>query len=371
MSQIIDLPDGTKGEFPDDMSSSDIEAVLQKQYPKAPEPPEPTLADKAKDVAGDYVAGAKAAQNALFMGAAPNITAAGNYAWKGIQNMLGQPHQDLNYHNEVEQAKQNLDTSSAEHPVSSAIGSVIGAAGPALASGGGTIPAQVGKNALIGAVEGANAAPADANLGEVAARAGEGAALGGVTSGSVLGAAKGINAGMKSLGEKGLAEIKDEVIAGQGGAIPSLTPKSNPSPMFVSAIDNFIKDTQPSVMSKVKEGFTQGIKEGTKYITPTVGLGMMSGNLATIPAIATAVGGAGLVGAAEGATKGGYQLLKNKAIRDTLIPSKGLTGETSGASFNQLMQLINNARQNGTPDEATDYSLSQSSPEYRDLKKSD
>jgi len=33
MAKIVDLPDGTKGEFPDSMSDAAIEGVLQKQFP--------------------------------------------------------------------------------------------------------------------------------------------------------------------------------------------------------------------------------------------------------------------------------------------------------------------------------------------------
>jgi hypothetical protein len=94
---------------------------------------------------------------------------------------------------------------------------------------------------------------------------------------------------------------------------------------------------------------------------------------ATLPAALTALGGTAAAGAVGGLATGGYKALNrlgaHAALETYLNPeASSLTGDVAAPAFSQIMNYIDQKRQEGMPDEAIDHVLNQTSQDYRNMK---
>jgi hypothetical protein len=408
MAQLIDLPDGTTGEFPDNMSSSDIEAVLQKQYPTPPSGP--TTGDKALGAGNtaleQYGSGAT-------LGVAPYLSAAGSYAAQALT-----PGMKADWSGTLASIKQSEAQHAAEHPVAATVGNVAGSILPLALTGGESLPAVIAKNAGAGAIQGA--AGAD-SLADVPAAAGIGAVAGGAGAGVVGGAAKVIGSGVKSMARDQLAkdivspdtvsrataataprdvkvmyehlkpgEYKGDQPPPTFAALMSNVLKSpdsvdskeaiqNAGPAF-STITDFLKQAQPSVAGRVMSGAAIGAGGGASAVGYNA---IVNGKFDPTQA-AELIGGGAMLGATRGAGTYATQAAKNAAVQSVIKPSATAAGTTignvAGRGFSNVADYLHKTniantiqqdQQDGMPPEATDYKLQQTNADYRKMKQGD
>jgi hypothetical protein len=409
MAQLIDLPDGTTGEFPDNMSSSDIEAVLQKQYPTPPSGP--TTGDKAlgagKQLLNDTNATVQSLTNGALLGTAPYVTAGGNYAWNHIKNAIsGQPQTD--YADEVANAKHGLADVQSKAPAASSVSELVGSMAPAALTGGASLPEVMAKNAVTGAIQGAASAdtPQDALKG-----AGIGGLAGAVGAGVVGGAAKVIGGGVKSMAREQLAKdivSPDTVSRATSSVAPSdikaLYTGLGDAPAFAESMSSALKDTNVARRSANMEGAGpafQAVTDFLKQAQPSVvsraltgagigaagGAGAVGYNAATTGTFdptkaAELVGGGALLGASRGVAEYAKHAAGNAAIHSVLNPASEQAagtaiGNVAGRGFSSIADYLHKTniantiqqdQQDGTPPEATDYKLQQTNADYRKMK---
>lgn len=182
--QIIELPDGTEAEFPDDMTEEQIVSVIQKEFSSQPQ----------------FSAG-QAAQmgvgQGLTLGFADELKAAGI---AGMEALQGRGEFRPTYEQMRDVYREEQAAAQQQHPVAYGVGEVAGVLPAAVA----TAPmGLVGGSAAIGGAMGAGEAK---ELSDIPAEAAKGAAMGALMGGVVKAAAPVV--------QKGLEGVSKSVLGG-------------------------------------------------------------------------------------------------------------------------------------------------------------